>query len=86
MIGEPDPAHFEVCSLSGFYVPADELRIEGNDVVLLSRRVPIPTQVRYAWKPYTRAMLINAAGMPCSTFQLQVADKRHRAGSGRKAF
>ena len=86
MIGEPDPAHFEVCSLSGFYVPADELRIEGNDVVLLSRRVPIPTQVRYAWKPYTRALLINAAGMPCSTFQLQVADKRHRAGSGRKAF
>ena len=86
MIGEPDPAHFEVCSRSGFYVPADELRIEGNDVVLLSRRVPIPTQVRYAWKPYTRAMLINAAGMPCSTFQLQVADKKHRAGSGRKTF
>ena len=35
-------------------------------------RVAIPTQVRYAWKPFTRACLINAGGMPCSTFRLDV--------------
>ena len=61
-----------MCSRSGFYVPADELRIEGNDVVLLSRRVPIPTQVRYAWKPYTDANLVNSEGLPASTFEMPI--------------
>ena len=29
-----------------------------------------PTMVRYAWQPYTRANLVNAAGLPASTFRL----------------
>ena len=31
-----------------------------------------PSMVRYAWQPYTRANLVNAAGLPASTFRLKV--------------
>ena len=28
--------------------------------------------VYYAWQPFTRANLVNEAGLPCSTFKLEV--------------
>ena len=31
-----------------------------------------PIAVRYAWQPYTRANLVNGAGLPASTFRLPV--------------
>ena len=31
-----------------------------------------PTAVRYAWQPYTRANLVNGAGLPASTFRMRV--------------
>jgi sialate O-acetylesterase len=31
-----------------------------------------PKAVRYAWQPYTRANLVNATGLPASTFRLPV--------------
>ena len=35
-------------------------------------RAARPTQVRFAWKPFTRALLFNRGNMPCSTFELPV--------------
>lgn len=70
--GPLKPEYFEMCSRNGIFFPAHEARIEGSDIVLRLPRVAIPTQVRYAWKPFTRACLINAGGMPCSTFRLDV--------------
>ena len=29
-------------------------------------------RVRYAWKPYTDANLVNEAGLPASTFEIEV--------------
>ena len=70
--GPLKPEYFEMCSRNGIFFPAHEARIEGSDIVLRLPRVAIPTQVRYAWKPFTPACLINAGGMPCSTFRLDV--------------
>ena len=72
LVGRPDPSHFEVASRSDLFVPAQEVRIEGNEVVLFCPRAARPTQVRFAWKPFTRALLFNRGNMPCSTFELPV--------------
>jgi sialate O-acetylesterase len=61
--------------LRGFEVAGSDLvfrkataRIRRNKVLVSSEQVPEPKYVRYAWAPYTRANLINAAGFPASTF------------------
>ena len=43
-------------------------RLEGDRAVLSAPEVKDPVYVRYAWEPYTRANLVNAAGLPASTF------------------
>ena len=43
-------------------------RLEGDKAVLSSPEVKEPVYVRYAWEPYTRANLVNSAGLPASTF------------------
>ena len=44
-------------------------RLEGERAVLSSPEVDNPVYVRYAWEPYTRANLVNASGLPASTFR-----------------
>ena len=66
--------------LSGFEVQdaADGLfhtvsaEIDGNRVFLDCSALKHPMAVRYAWQPYTRANLVNATGLPASTFRLPV--------------
>ena len=44
-----------------------------NDKVLLKFNADITPQfVRYAWKPFTRANLINGSGLPASTFEFKL--------------
>ena len=50
-------------------VPA---RIQSGMVRLDASTLRRPLAVRYAWQPYTRANLVNAAGLPASTFLLPV--------------
>lgn len=70
--GRIDPSHFELASRSGAFCPASQVSIEGNSLVIRSSRISRPFAVRYGWRPFTRANLINAAGMPCSTFELDL--------------
>lgn len=42
--------------------------IEGDKVILDTKGMS-PYYVRYAWQPFTRANLINGAGLPASTFR-----------------
>lgn len=63
---------FEVASEVGVYYPADEVRIDGNRVVVSSKNVKNPLRVRYAWQPYTTANLVNGEGLPASTFSLEL--------------
>ena len=44
-------------------------RLEGDRAVLSAPGVERPGYVRYAWEPYTRANLVNGAGLPASTFR-----------------
>lgn len=65
---------FELCNKNGQWFPARHVRILGDSIELSSPRVLRPAQVRYAWKPFTRATIANGAGMPCSTFLINVED------------
>ena len=46
--------------------------VSGGLVRLDCAALRAPKAVRYAWQPYTRANLVNAAGLPASTFRLPV--------------
>ena len=60
------PRGFEITGTDGVYRDATaELR--GTTVI-----VPAGVTVRYAWKPFTDANVVNSDGLPASTFQLKV--------------
>ena len=46
--------------------------VSGGLVRLDCAAIRAPKTVRYAWQPYTRANLVNATGLPASTFRLPV--------------
>ncbi|MBQ7684283.1 MAG: sialate O-acetylesterase, partial [Bacteroidaceae bacterium] len=58
---------FELAEYEGEFHPARS-EIVGDKIRLTSKEVKHPHFVRYAWQPFTRANLINAAGLPASTF------------------
>ena len=59
---------FEVAGADGIYHPA-EATVQGNTVIVRSKDVKQPAAARYGWQPFTRANLVNAAGLPASTFR-----------------
>lgn len=62
---------FELLTDKGIALPA-VARIEGKNVYLeVAGDVKIKA-VRYAWQPFSRANLINEAGLPTSTFSIPV--------------
>ena len=63
---------FEVQDATDGLFHAVEAEIDGNRVFLNCSAIKRPVAVRYAWQPYTRANLVNAAGLPASTFRLPV--------------
>ena len=65
---------FEVAGADLVFRPAKS-RIDGEKVVVYSEEVPSPRYVRYAWAPYTRANLVNVAGLPASTFIAETDNK-----------
>lgn len=58
---------FELAGKDGLFYPATAV-IDNDRVVVSSEEVAEPMTVRYGWQPYTDANLINASGMPASTF------------------
>lgn len=59
---------FEIAEHDGLFVPAQAQIIDGR-VKVWSDKVDHPHYVRYGWQPFTRANLVNEAGLPASTFQ-----------------
>ena len=49
-----------------------EAFLQGDKVVIPFKDKEKIVEVRYGWQPFTRANLINAAGLPASTFKLNV--------------
>lgn len=64
---------FELAGDDGDYQPASA-SIANDAIVLKCGGVPAPVTVRYAWQPFPKPgqNLVNAAGLPASTFQLRV--------------
>ena len=74
-LGATNIADFEVAGKDGIFYSA-EARIEGNSVLLTCSEVAEPAEVRYAWQPFTRANLVNGAGLPASTFKIRVSMRK----------
>ena len=62
---------FEIADEHGLFYPADEIEIKGNSIYLRSKMVKRPKRARYGWQPFTRANLVNGAGLPASTFEIE---------------
>ena len=58
----------------GIYYPATAEGV-GEQVKVYSKEVRNPRYVRYGWQPFTRANLVNRAGLPASTFRAEFAVK-----------
>lgn len=65
------PITFEIAEHDGFYFPASAY-IDGETIILTCDKVKNPRFVRYAWQPFTRANVVNAAGLPASTFKIEI--------------
>lgn len=61
---------FEIAAVEGVYYPATA-EVVGNQVKIYNQKVKYPRYVRYAWQPFTRANLVNASGLPASTFRAE---------------
>lgn len=64
---------FEIAGHDGLFVPAEAQIIDGKTVKVWSGQIRNPKFVRYGWQPFTRANLVNSAGLPASTFRSQPA-------------
>lgn len=61
---------FEVAETEGVYYPATA-EVVGNRIKVYNKNVKNPLHVRYGWQPFTRANLVNGAGLPASTFRTE---------------
>ena len=62
---------FEIAGEDQVFYPAKAV-VEGSKVKVWSDKVKEPKIVRYGWQPFTRANLVNGAGLPASTFRSDV--------------
>ena len=61
---------FELAGPDGIFYPAEvTVKGEGKLTVTATPMVKEATSVRYGWQPFTRANLVNGAGLPTSTFR-----------------
>lgn len=67
---------FEIAEHDGLFVPAEAQIIDGKTVKVWSGQIRNPKFVRYGWQPFTRANLVNEAGLPASTFRSEAAPVR----------
>lgn len=67
------PRTFELAGENGKFYPAQAyIDAESATITLVCRELPVATQMRYGWQPYTTANLINKDGLPASTYWLEV--------------
>ncbi|NDI98405.1 sialate O-acetylesterase [Flavobacterium sp. LaA7.5] len=64
-------ALFEVAGEDGVFYPATA-KIKGNTVIVTSKKVNKPAQVRYAWHNTAQADIFNKANLPASSFTAQI--------------
>lgn len=70
-----EPRGFEVAGDNGIFFPA-ECTIDGDKVKVFSDNVSDIKYIRYGWKPYTDANLVNSEGLPTGTFRIETESDR----------
>jgi sialate O-acetylesterase len=70
-------SEFEIAGEDGKFVKAEAI-IEGNNIVVSSKEVEKPTQVRFGWRKNANPNLMNKEGLPASPFQ----SKDWKGGTG----
>jgi sialate O-acetylesterase len=65
---------FEIVTIKGKHIEVQATIVKNKVIISIPKDEKIQT-VLYAWKPYTLANLVNEAGLPCSTFKLDVEQK-----------
>ena len=51
-------------------IASENIKIEGNRIIIEDHASA--QRIRYAWKPFTDANLVNETGLPASTFEIEV--------------
>ena len=72
----------EIADSIGYFTPVDfekQAKIEGNRIIIDGTAY----RIRYGWKPFTDANLVNEAGLPASTFELKVNTEPWKLGRKR---
>ena len=59
--------------VGSFYeIQSENIKIEGNRIIIEGPAAACAMRIRYAWKPYTDANLVNETGLPASTFEIAI--------------
>jgi sialate O-acetylesterase len=51
-------------------IPSENIKFDGNRIIIDG--YSNARRIRYAWKPYTDANLVNETGLPASTFEITI--------------
>jgi sialate O-acetylesterase len=73
IVGDAD-ADFEIAGVDGNFFPATAA-VDGESIVLHAARVSRPRAVRYAWRNFVTAFVVNRAGLPTAPFHRELADR-----------
>ncbi len=71
VINKSKPNQFEICGEDGKFLPAEAM-VKGKKLILRNAEIQYPVSVKYAWGNTTPSTLSNKAGLPASSFLLQV--------------
>lgn len=61
----------EVSGADDLFYPVEGI-ISGSRIII-QYKASQPKQIRYGWKPYSRGNLVNEAGLPASTFMINIS-------------
>lgn len=69
--GNAELKTFEIAQYDGLFVPAHAEVTSDGVIKVWSEKIKNPKWVRYGWQPFTHANLVNAEGLPASTFRTE---------------
>jgi sialate O-acetylesterase len=64
-----DVHEFEIAGSDGLFIPVKAV-VKGNEILIPTEMKNVQ-EIRYGWKPFSRANLVNEAGLPASIFVLE---------------
>lgn len=66
-----EPAFF-LAGKDGEFHAADKVEVDDNTLIISSEKVREPVELRYAWADFPSMVLYNGAGVPASSFSLEI--------------